>query len=435
MAAEREQLSLVGSVSLGTGVMIGAGIFALVGQVAEVAGDWFPAAFIAGAVVAAASSYAYARYSSVNPSAGGIAMLLKDAYGSGVVAGSFTLFMYVSMVVAESLLARTFGTYLLRPFGMQDSAVLVPVLGVLAIAAAAVVNLVGNALVERSAMATAILKIVGIAALAIAGLVAAAVSGEGFFAQSSGDPVEPLGLLAGVALCVLAYKGFTTITNQGDDIRHAKQNIARSIVISLAICAVLYFLITMSVAASIGADGAVEARDYALAEAAEPLFGPWGVRLTVAVAVIATLSGLLASLYSVSRLYAMLQDMRQAPSLPSKVSHQPLLITAGLAILVTAFLDLSQIASMGVVLYLTMDVVVQWGIIRRLRHKLDANRWLPALTIAFDAAILVSFIIMKAQSSPWTIVVAGAVAAAIVVGQVIAVRRRDPQSSRGARQR
>ena len=258
-------ISLPGSVALGTGVMIGAGIFALVGQVAGLAGGWFPLAFIAGALVAGASSYAYARYSSVNPSAGGIAMLLKDAYGPGVVAGSFSMFMYVSMVIAESLLARTFGTYLLRPFGLQDSAVLVPVLGIVAIVAAAVVNLVGNRLVEDSALVTAVVKIVGIAVLAIAGLIGAAVAGGGFFAADAGETPDPLGAIAAIALCVLAYKGFTTITNQGDDVRDATRNIARSIAISIAICAVLYLLITVSVAASIGASGAVEARDYALA--------------------------------------------------------------------------------------------------------------------------------------------------------------------------
>ncbi|HCM50291.1 MAG TPA: amino acid permease, partial [Microbacterium sp.] len=191
---------------------IGAGIFALVGQVAGLAGDWFPVAFIAGAAVAGVSSYAYARYSSVNPSAGGIAMLLKDAYGPGVVAGSFSLFMYVSMVVAESLLARTFGTYLLRPFGLQDSVVLVPLLGVIAIAAAAVVNLVSNQLVERSALVTAVLKIVGIAVLAAAGLIGAAATGAGFFSDGSDSGDGLLGVVAAVALCVLAYKGFTTIT-------------------------------------------------------------------------------------------------------------------------------------------------------------------------------------------------------------------------------
>lgn len=52
-----QQLSLTGSVALGTGVMIGAGIFALIGQVAELAGGWVPWAFLAGAVVVGFSSY------------------------------------------------------------------------------------------------------------------------------------------------------------------------------------------------------------------------------------------------------------------------------------------------------------------------------------------------------------------------------------------
>lgn len=424
MSDDKARISLAGSVSLGTGVMIGAGIFALVGQVAVLAGDWFPLAFLLGAIVAGASAYSYIRYSSVNPSSGGIAMLLKDAYGPGVVAGSFSLFMYVSMVVAESLLARTFGTYLLRPFGLQDSVVLVPLLGVVVIVAAAIVNLIGNRLVEASATTTAVAKILGIAVLAIAGLVGTAVAGDGLFAHSSGDAPDVVGLLAGTTLCVLAYKGFTTITNQGDDIRDPKKNIARSIVISLAICAALYLLITISVESSIGAEGAAEARDYALAQAAEPLFGSWGVGITVAIAVVATVSGLLASLYSVSRLYAMLQDMRQAPALPAQVRHQPLIITAGLAIVTTAFLDLTQIASMGALLYLTMDIAVQWGVIRHLREKIHAVRWLPVLTIVLDLAILIPFTILKIQDDPFTVVVAAAVAAAIFAGQVITVRAR-----------
>jgi amino acid transporter len=420
------KISLTGSISLGTGVMIGAGIFALVGQVAGFAGDWFPLAFLLGAVVAGMSSYSYTRYSSVNPSAGGIAMLLKDAYGSGVTAGSFTLFMYVSMVVAESLLARTFGTYLLRPFGLQDSTILVPILGVLAIVVAVTVNLVGNKFVAGSATTTAIMKIVGIAVLAIAGLIGTSVVGDGLFAHSSGDAPNLLGLLAGTTLCVLAYKGFTTITNQGDDIRDAKKNIARSIVISLAICTVLYLLITIAVASSIGAKGAVEARDYALAAAAEPIFGQWGMWITVAIAVVATLSGLLASLYSVSRLYGMLQEMRQAPSLPERIPQQPLIITAGLAILATVFLDLGQIASMGAFLYLAMDIAVQWGVIRHLRTKIHAKVWPPVLTILLDLTILIPFMILKVEDDPFTVVIAAAVAAAIFAAQIIVVRNWNP---------
>ena len=38
---------------MGTAVIIGAGIFALTGQIAELGGPWFPLAFLVAAVVTA----------------------------------------------------------------------------------------------------------------------------------------------------------------------------------------------------------------------------------------------------------------------------------------------------------------------------------------------------------------------------------------------
>ena len=81
MSSDQQKLSLTGSVSLGTGVMIGAGIFAFVGQVSELAGPLMPLAFLAGAVVVGFSAYSYIRYSNTNPSSGGIAMLLRPDHG------------------------------------------------------------------------------------------------------------------------------------------------------------------------------------------------------------------------------------------------------------------------------------------------------------------------------------------------------------------
>lgn len=420
-------MSLAGSVALGTGVMIGAGIFALVGQVAELANGWVPWAFLAGAVVVAFSSYSYIRYSATNPSSGGIAMLLKDAYGPGVLAGSFSLFMYVSMILAESLLGRTFASYLLRAFGAQDSTVWVPVLAVAAIAAMALVNLVGNRWVEGSALVTAGVKIVGIAVLAIGGIVATGVSA--FSRLVTGAQRTPpdegwLGFLAGVALCILAYKGFTTITNQGGDLRHPKRNIGRSIMISIALCTVLYLLITVAVTGSLSVDEIISARDYALAEAAEPLFGSWGVTLTVGIAVVATLSGLVASLFSVSKLYDMLRDMGQVPGLPGSQNHQSLYITAGLAIVMAAFFDLSQIASLGAMLYLSMDIAIHLGVVRHLRDKTRTAIWVPCVAIILDVAVLLPFVFLKARSDLFTVGLTAVVAGLIVGYQWFTVRRR-----------
>lgn len=431
-----KKISLTGSVALGTGVMIGAGIFALIGQVAELAGGWVPWAFLAGAVVVGFSSYSYIRYSVANPSSGGIAMLLKAAYGPGVIAGTFSLFMYVSMILAEALLGRTFGTYLLRPFGMQGSALWVPVLAVAVIAAAALVNLVGNRWVERSATATAAIKIIGIAALAIAGLLAAGVSSLGQLvstSQSAAPEQGWMGFLAGITLCILAYKGFTTITNQGADLKDPKRNLGRSIVISIVLCTVLYLLITVAVTSSLSVSETIEARDYALAEAAEPLFGSWGVGLTVLVAVVATVSGLIASLFAVSKLYDMLRDMGQVPGLPGRREHQSLFITAGLAIVMAALFDLSQIASLGAILYLCMDIAIHYGIVRHLKEEVDAKVWIPWVAIVLDVAVLVPFIILKGTSDPFTLVVTAVVALLIMVSQWIIVRRRSqPESAEDA---
>lgn len=168
-----QKLSLVGSVSLGTGVMIGAGIFVLMGQIAEFVGDLFPLAFIAGAVVVGFSSYSYVKFSNTYPSSGGIAMFLTKAYGPGIAAGSFSLLMYVSMVVAESLVAGTFGSYTLRLFP-QEYAGYASVLGVALIALAYIVNISGNKVIEATATFTAIIKVAGIALLAISGLVVSA---------------------------------------------------------------------------------------------------------------------------------------------------------------------------------------------------------------------------------------------------------------------
>ena len=85
---EKDSLSLYDAVAMGTGVMIGAGILALTGQIAELAGALFPLAFVAGAFVTAFSSYTYIKMSNACPSAGGIAMILTKAYGPTTVAAS-----------------------------------------------------------------------------------------------------------------------------------------------------------------------------------------------------------------------------------------------------------------------------------------------------------------------------------------------------------
>ncbi len=107
---KKNSISLTGAVGLGIGVIIVAGIFALVGQIAELAGVIFPLMFIIGGVVTAFSAYSYVKLSNEFPSAGGIGMFLMKAYGKSTITAATALLMAFSMVINQSLVAKTFGT-------------------------------------------------------------------------------------------------------------------------------------------------------------------------------------------------------------------------------------------------------------------------------------------------------------------------------------
>lgn len=159
---QESSLSLIGSVAMGTGVMIGAGIFALTGQVAEHTGGLFPLAFLAAAVVAGFSAYSYVKMAEQYPSAGGIAMFLMKSYGKGTITAGMALLMYFSMVINESLVARTFGTYTLQLFDAPDNQLFVPALGVGLLVVVFVINILGNKFIGTFSTVAAVVKIAGV---------------------------------------------------------------------------------------------------------------------------------------------------------------------------------------------------------------------------------------------------------------------------------
>ncbi len=413
---KKGSLTLIGTIAMGTGVMIGAGIFALTGQVAEFAGALFPLAFLIAAVISGFSAYSYIKVSNKYPSAGGIAMILQKAYGPTTITGAAALLMAISMVINESLVARTFGTYTLQLFDI-DGGILVPVLAVGLIIFAFLVNIAGNKVIGGISKVTAALKIGGILLFALATLWAAGFS---FEAAASGidNKASIGGFIAGVALAILAFKGFTTITNSGGEVEDPNKNVGRAIIASLATCLIVYLMVVWAVGSSLSIEEIVRAKDYSLAEAARPAFGKLGLWFTVAIAIIATASGVLASVFAVSRMLAMLTDMDLIPhkhfGMPGDIQKHTLVYTVVLAAFLAAFFDLSRIASLGAIFYLVMDIVIHWGVFRHLRQDVNARAWILISAIILDAIALSVFIVMKGMADPAIIIIAVAAIALIV---------------------
>jgi amino acid transporter len=424
---KQNSITLAGAIAMGTGVMIGAGVLALTGQMAELAGPLFPLSFVAGALVTACSAYGYIKMSNAYPSAGGIGMILVKAYGPTTIAAGAALLMALSMVINESLVARTFANYALRGLGLEPQGWTVPALGVALIAFAWLVNVSGSRSVGLLSILLAFLKVFGIALFGIAALWAG-----GFSFEAAGGEIGTGGFLASAALAILAFKGFTTITNSGAEITEPHRNVGRAIVLSIAICVVVYLLVAFAVGVSLPLEQIVAAKDYALAEAAEPAFGQIGFFLTIAVALIATASGLIASIFAVSRMLAMLTDMELVPhshfGMPGAIRDHTLVYTVVIAGALTIFFDLSRIASLGAFFYLVMDMVIQWGVFRNLRHDIGARPWILLAALGLDAIVLAAFALMKWQADPAIVAIAIGGILAVFAFEAVFLRLRPPNA-------
>lgn len=332
------------------------------------------------------------------------------------------------MVIAQSFLARTFGAYTMQLFGGDESGRMVSVLGVSLILTAFVVNLMGNRLIENVASLIGVLKIGGILVFGLVGVWISDGISVDFSPGNDAGAVGAIGnFLGATALGILAFKGFTTITNSGSEVKNPHRNVGRAIVISIAACVVLYSLVGFAVASNLSLAEIIETKDYSLAAAARPALGNFGVWFTVAIAMTATAGGLLASIFAVSRMLAMLTEMKLVPhrhfGMPGSIQKHTLVYTVVIGLFLTAFFDLSRIAALGIVFYLIMDIAIHWGVLRYLREDIGANAWVPTVAIGLDLLALGGFVWVKLASDPFVIGVAIAAMVVIAVGEWLFLSR------------
>lgn len=406
---KKNSLTLIGAISLGTGVMIGAGIFSLLGQVAEFSGRLFPFMFIFGGIVTGFSAYSYIKLSNEFPSSGGIATFLIKEYGKTSLSVSAAMLMVFSMIINQSFVGRTFGTYILQLFDSEGLEFLVPLLGVGLLGFAFLVNILSNQFIQTFSSVISLLKVIGLCVFAIAIL-----WGVGFTftpAEISNEVSVPSisSYIAAIALTMIAFKGFTTITNVGSEVINPNKNVGRAIIISIMISLLVYVLLAWAVSSNLPLEDIIKSKDYALAEAARPTFGKIGVWFTVIIAIFSTVSGVIASVFAVSRMLAMLSEMELIPhkhlGMPGSIQKHTLVYTIVVGMTVTIFFDLSRIASIGTILYLVMDMIVHWGLLKNLRNRVKANSFIVFTALAMDATILSVFVWVKATTDVLVVII------------------------------
>ena len=239
----------------GVGTILGAGIYALIGEAAAQGGEYTWLSFVVAAVVAAFTGLSYAELAAMFPNAGaGYAYALR-AFGDDVafVTGWLTI---TGSIIAAAAVALGFGSYL-RVLGGPD-----PVVGAILLLAAGV--LIAGSGVLGSVSIVSILT-----AVEAGGLLLVVVIGFGDFDAGHLAGGSPAGaIFGGAALVFFAYIGFEDMATFSEEARDPERTMPRAILAALAITTLLYVVVTVASLGAIGAD-ALAASDVPLATVAE----------------------------------------------------------------------------------------------------------------------------------------------------------------------
>jgi amino acid transporter len=402
MAEQPKHLSVVGAAFLGVGAMVGAGIFALLGEAAVMAGSAVWLSFLLAGIVTLLLAYNVVKLGVRYPSSGGLVEYLRQGFGNGRILGIASWLGYAAaFVVVAAMLAVSFGSYATALFVGDDGwSGWDNVFASLLVVAMTAINMVGTTFVSRVASALVVV-LLGVFAV----FIAVTITDINFdlLAFSGYPPFSKI--VASIALTFFAFLGFGVMTFTVASLRDPKRELPRAMLLALGLTTTTYVLIALGVFGTLTVDQAIGYGETAIAEAARPTLGDAGFTMMAIAALLATAGATNATLFAAGGLTNSLAEIGQFPPLLGRDSrlgrHGGLLVTAGLTFLLANFVDLSAIASVGSACSLLVFLLV--GIAGyRLRAATGARGSIVLLGLAVTAIVLGFFAVDTLRNAPET---------------------------------
>ena len=418
-------MSVRGAAFLGIGAMVGAGIFALLGEAAVVAGSAVWLSFLLAGIVAALLGYTVVKLGVRYPSSGGLFAYLMQGFGNGRLVGiSAWLGYFAAIVIVCSMVAVAFGSYATSLFVGDDAGGAWDNVFTSAIVVAmAFLSIIGSRVVDK-AQSLIVIALLAVFAVFIA---VTLVDIDFDLLAFSGYPAFT-DIVASVALTFFAYLGFSVITFAAGDLRNPTRELPLAMYAALGVTTFLYIFISLGVFGTLTVEEAIGYGETAIAEAARPALGEAGFTMMAIAALLATASSVNATLYASGGLTAMLAGAGQFPTFFGRGSrlgpHAGILITAGLVLVVANTVDLSAIASVGSACSLMIFLLIGLAALR-LRAEIGASAPIVLVALAATAVVLVFFAVDTLRNAPETFTAIVAIAVLSVVLDTIWKWMRD----------
>ncbi|MEM3627488.1 MAG: APC family permease [Candidatus Bathyarchaeia archaeon] len=395
----RPTLGLFDATAISVGAIIGAGIFVVTGIAAGYAGSALLVSMLLAAVVSLFTALSFAEltawmpregsvyefsYQLVSPFAGFLAgwmWMLSNTFAGAAVSIGFAYYLTgllpilpATWVAATLCIAFTMLNY----FGIRQSAML------------------NNFLVVAKLLILVFFSVFGLMHMNIANFV----------------PFEPFkdGVIYGSCYIFFAYTGFARVAVVAEEIKDARRNVPRAIMLSLAISTIFYIIVGAVAVGLIGASR-LSRSNSPLTEAIGATGSPAAVYTVSAGGLLATASVLLTSILGVSRMAYAMARRRDLPRILSRLHqkhntpHYSILISGFLMMLLVLSIDLSRVVAISTFATLFYYALANISALRLKITKRLYPKAAPAFGIATCLALLGSIFFVSPQA--WIIGIVG----------------------------
>ena len=407
------------------GDIVGAGIYALVGEVGGLVGGAIWSAFLCAFVLAIFTASSYAELVTKYPRAGGSATYVNNAFRNPFISFMVAFAVMASGITSACTLTLAFSGDYLAQF------ISVPIIGaaIVFMLLITAINFYGISESVRINVVLTLVEITGLILIIIIGI-AALAGGHGdpgrAFEFKEGTSVLTA-LLAGTVLAFYALIGFDDSVNVAEETHHPSRNYPRAIFGALLLAGVIYLLVTFT--------ASMVVPTATLAESSGPLLevveaGPIAIptKLFAAIALLAVSNGALINMIMASRIVYGMGDQGVMPTAFSNVHpgrRTPwvsIAFTSVIALLVLITIGrndeaLSTLGSTTVVLLLIAFVMVNISVLVLRRDEVGHEHFrTPTVFPILGAVIAAALLIYQAVSD---ITVFGLAAVLLAVGVVL----------------
>ena len=248
----KRELGLLETTFYGVGVILGAGIYVLIGKGAGLAGNMVWAAFAIGALIAAFTGLSYAELSSMFPKSGGEYVFAEKAFNKRI-AFLIGWLIIIGGVIASAAVSLGFAGYFSAIFHTPT----IPIAMTLIL----LLSLLSFWGIKQSAFAEIIATFVE-----VGGLIAIILFGLKYIGHVNYAALPPLGfsgILSATALIFFAYLGFEDIVRLSEETKNPTKTIPKALILAIAISTILYIGTAIAAVSVVGWE--------ALSQSAAPL--------------------------------------------------------------------------------------------------------------------------------------------------------------------